>query len=186
MMKIILASKSPRRKQLLEQAGVLFEVITVETDEDFPADIAIENVPVFIAEQKAVSVAALYPDRIVVAADTIVTIDNEVIGKPADEVDAAAILRKLSGRVHRVITGVSIFYEGKKENFYEETEVEFDVLNDEQIYFYINNFRPYDKAGAYAIQEWIGLTGIKKINGNYYNVMGLPVNRVLKILKQLQ
>lgn len=185
MQKIILASKSPRRKQLLEQAEISFEIITADTEESFPSDIPVEDVPVFIAKQKAVVIAKTHPHETVLAADTIVTIDNEVIGKPQSRDDAFAILRRLSGRTHRVITGVAIVSEGRVELFNEITEVSFYPLGDGQITFYIDKFQPYDKAGAYAIQEWIGLTGIEKINGDFYNVMGLPVSRVVRALSEL-
>ena len=185
MQKIILASKSPRRKQLLEQAEIPFEVITADTDESFPSDMPVEDVPVFIAKQKAVVVAKTHPQQTVLAADTIVTIDGEVIGKPQSRDDAFAILRRLSGRTHRVITGVAIVSEGQVELFSDITEVSFYPLSDEQIAFYIDKFQPYDKAGAYAIQEWIGLTGIEKINGDFYNVMGLPISRVVRALAEI-
>lgn len=185
MQKIILASKSPRRKQLLEQAGIAFEVITADTDESFPSGMPVEDVPVFIAKQKAIAVAESHPKEIVLAADTIVTIDDEVIGKPKSRDEAFAILRRLSGRTHRVITGVAMVAEGRTELFNDITDVSFYPLSDEQIVFYIDKFQPYDKAGAYAIQEWIGLTGIEKINGDFYNVMGLPVSRVARALAEL-
>lgn len=183
MQKIILASKSPRRKQLLEQAEIPFEVITADTDESFPSGIPVEDVPVFIAKQKAIAIAKIHPKETILAADTIVTIDSEVIGKPRSRDEAFAILRRLSGRTHHVITGVAILREGQVELFNETTEVSFYPLSDEQITFYIDNFQPYDKAGAYAIQEWIGLIGIEKINGDFYNVMGLPVSLVVRTLE---
>ncbi|HEY0299540.1 MAG TPA: Maf family protein [Arachidicoccus sp.] len=184
MNKIILASKSPRRKQLLEQAEITFEIITADTDESYPSDLSVEQVPVFIAEQKAKAIAEFHPKEIILAADTIVTIDNFVIGKPKDREDAINILQQLSAKTHRVITGVAIVSENHEESFYDITEVEFHPLSDEQIEFYVDKYQPYDKAGAYAIQEWIGVVGIKKINGDFYNVMGLPVSRVVKALQQ--
>lgn len=183
MQKIILASKSPRRKQLLEQAEIPFEVVSADTDESFPPEMPIEEVAVFIAKQKGIAVAKIYPQRIILAADTIVTIDGEVIGKPKSRADAFVTLRRLSGRTHRVITGVAIVSQGQTESFSEITEVSFYPLTDAQIEFYIDQFSPYDKAGAYAIQEWLGLIGIKKINGDFYNVMGLPVSRVVMALE---
>jgi len=182
--KIILASKSPRRKQLLELAEIPFEIVAAGTDEHFPKNLPMEEIPVFIAKQKAIAVAKNQPHKIVLAADTIVTIDNEVIGKPKDRNDAIRILQKLSGRMHRVITGVSIVSEDKEEFFCDITEVNFYPLSNKQIEFYIDEYQPYDKAGAYAIQEWIGAIGIEKINGDFYNVMGLPVSRVVQALQR--
>lgn len=184
MHKIILASKSPRRKQLLELAEIPFEIISADTDEHYPNNLSVEEIPVFIAKQKAVAVAKEQPHKIILAADTIVAIDNEVIGKPKNRADAIRILQKLSGRTHRVITGVAILSEDKEEYFYDITEVSFHPLSDKQIEFYIDKYKPYDKAGAYAIQEWIGAVGIKKINGDFYNVMGLPVSRVVQTLQR--
>ncbi|MBL7697582.1 MAG: septum formation protein Maf [Chitinophagaceae bacterium] len=185
MKKIILASKSPRRKMLLEWAEIPFEVRVEETAEEIPENTRPEDVPVIIARQKAHAIKKL-PQEIVLAADTIVVLNEEIIGKPSDAVHAKEILKKLSGNLHRVITGVVIM-NGKKEiSFSDVTEVMFHELTDEQINFYIDKYKPYDKAGAYAIQEWIGVTGIKKINGDFYNVMGLPVSRVVKTLRELE
>lgn len=184
MKKIILASKSPRRKMLLEWAEIPFEVRVEDTDEKYPAGMIIEEVPIFIARQKAHAIEKSSED-VVLAADTIVVIDDEVIGKPENAEHANEILKKLSGATHRVITGVVIL-NGKKEiAFSDITEVTFHELTEEQISFYIGKYKPYDKAGAYAIQEWIGVTGIRKINGDFYNVMGLPVSRVVKTLQNL-
>jgi len=182
--KIILASKSPRRKQLLELAEIPFEIVSSDSDEHFPNDLLMEEIPVFIARQKAVAIAKKQPHKIILAADTIVTIDDEVIGKPKNREDAIRILQKLSGMTHRVITGVAILSADKEAYFYDITEVSFHVLSDRQIESYIDKYQPYDKAGAYAIQEWIGAIGIKKINGDFYNVMGLPVSRVVQALQR--
>ncbi|MEO8582672.1 MAG: Maf family protein [Flavitalea sp.] len=184
MGKIILASKSPRRKMLLEWAEVAFEVRVNETDETFPATLAVELVPEHIALNKAVAINA-EEDEIIIAADTIVVLDMEIIGKPRDRIDAIRILQKLSGRTHRVITGVVIKKGAVMNSFHDITEVAFHEITIGQIEFYVDKYKPYDKAGAYAIQEWIGVVGIKKIDGDFYNVMGLPVSRVVKILRQL-
>ncbi|AYD46717.1 Maf family protein [Arachidicoccus soli] len=184
MQSIILASKSPRRKQLLEWAEIPFEIITEDTEESFPAELKIEDVPVFIAKKKVLAVAADYPQQIVLAADTIVAIDNEVIGKPKDKEEARETLQKLSGKTHRVITGVAIQLGEKEISFSDITEVTFHKLSWEQINFYVEKYQPYDKAGAYAIQEWIGVIGIKCIKGDFYNVMGLPVSRVAQELQR--
>ncbi len=189
MKKIILASQSPRRKQLLEQAELSFEIRTAHADEHFPADMAVEQVPLFIAANKAAAVLDTIANEdlaqtVVIAADTVVVLDNKIIGKPEDEEDAKAILRSLSGRVHRVITGVVVLTSGSRDEITEVTEVHFHPLTDAQITHYVQRYSPMDKAGAYAIQEWIGLVGIKKIDGDFYNVMGLPVNKVLQVLEK--
>lgn len=187
MKKYILASQSPRRKQLLEWAELAFEVMVVPTEETYPAELATEEIPVFIARNKAVAVKEKLSDdeAIIIAADTIVVLDNRIIGKPVDREDAINILSALSGSTHRVITGV-VIQAGKKEiSFSDITEVKFHPLTQEQIVFYIDKYKPYDKAGAYAIQEWIGVVGIQSINGDFYNVMGLPVSRVMQALDHL-
>jgi septum formation protein len=186
--KYILASKSPRRRQLLEWAELDFDVVFVETDERYPDGLAVEAIPVHIAQQKAQAVqlkCKLAPGDhfpVIIAADTVVVIDGAIIGKPADREEAVRILMRLSGRTHQVITGVCIL--GKQEiSFSDTTDVQFNDLSREQIEYYIHKYQPYDKAGAYGIQEWIGVIGIKRITGDFYNVMGLPVNRVMQALK---
>jgi septum formation protein len=193
MQSIILASQSPRRKLLLEWAEVPFQIINQFTDERFPADMPVEEVPVYLAKQKALATKAhiqdAYHGRLadepVLAADTIVVLDNEVINKPCDLEEAVHMLKKLSGRTHRVITGVVILAREHEVSFADITEVEFHELTEGQIRFYVEKYSPLDKAGAYAIQEWIGVVGIKSIKGDFYNVMGLPVSRVLQALRQL-
>ena len=185
MKKIILASQSPRRKMLLEWAEISFEVRVKETDETYPSQTKIEDIPVVIAKNKAHAIERS-EDEIVIAADTVVVLNDEIIGKPVDTEDAKRILKKLSGKTHRVITGVVVMNGSEEISFSDITEVSFFTLTDEQINFYINKYKPFDKAGAYAIQEWIGVTGIEKINGDFYNVMGLPVSRVVKTLQQME
>jgi len=184
---LILASQSPRRKQLLEWAEIKFEVMVANTDENFPADLAIEEVPVFIAREKAKAIANRLSNNTkkILAADTIVVINNEIIGKPQSREQAIAFLQKLSGNQHQVITGVVIIDGEKETAFADITQVNFHSLTTEQIEFYVDEYKPYDKAGAYAIQEWIGVVGIKNINGDFYNVMGLPVSRVVQALDKL-
>lgn len=182
--KLILASQSPRRKQLLEWAEVEFEIITRSTDENYPEGLSVQEVAMHIAYNKARAVqAAGNLNRTILAADTIVVINNTVVGKPKDSLDAKSILSKLSGSAHMVITGVSILSELHQVQFSDTTEVIFHYLTDEQIEYYVEKYQPYDKAGAYAIQEWIGVIGIKSVNGDFYNVMGLPVSRVVQVLK---
>lgn len=183
---VILASQSPRRAQLLEQAGIPFEVKVSAADESWPEGMPVPKVPEHIARQKAKAVQAHYgADDIIVAADTIVVLDGDVIGKPADRADAIHILGRLSGRVHTVITGVVIVRNGEEQAFSQTTEVHFKPLTTAQIEFYVDNYQPYDKAGAYAIQEWIGAVGIDGINGDFYNVMGLPISQVAERLAKL-
>ncbi len=182
-MKIILASQSPRRKQLLEWAAIPFEVIVADTDETYPEGLNATEVAIYIAQQKALAVKQkTNTNATIIAADTIVVLNEEIIGKPKNRENAIEILQKLSGKQHRVITGVSILANDKETNFADTTFVEFHSLSLSQIEFYIDNYKPYDKAGAYAIQEWIGVIGIKSINGDFYNVMGLPVSRVMQII----
>jgi septum formation protein len=182
---IILASQSPRRKQLLEQAEIAFEIVVIPTAETYPVTLPVTEVPEFIAKEKARVVAAEYKDSIILAADTIVVLENEIIGKPKDEADAIQILQKLSGKVHEVITGVFITNGEMEISFHSITKVSFHKLTTAQIEHYVKNYRPYDKAGAYAIQEWIGAIGIEAIHGDYYNVMGLPINRVVQELEKI-
>ncbi len=184
--KIILASQSPRRKQLLEWAEVDFEVMVSNTDESYPPNLSTTETAIHIAKKKALAISNSYKPVIpVLAADTIVVCNKEIIGKPVNKEDAINIIKKLSGKTHQVITGVFIKHIEKEISFADITEVTFNPLTDEQIEFYVEKYKPYDKAGAYAIQEWIGVVGIQSINGDFYNVMGLPVNRVVKVLKQL-
>jgi len=182
---IILASQSPRRKQLLEWAEVPFEILVRETDEHFPPGIAPPEIATYIARNKALAVQEAAGGRIVLAADTIVVLGDHIIGKPVHREDAISMLLALSGEKHRVITGV-VIQKGESEiAFADETEVEFHDLTEEQIEFYVDKYKPYDKAGAYAIQEWIGVVGIKSVIGDFYNVMGLPVSRVVRELNRI-
>lgn len=183
---LILASQSPRRKQLLEWAEIPFEVIVHDTDESYPSSLDAASVPEFIARAKGLAVLDSLPaadrGRPLVAADTVVVLDGDIIGKPKDRAEAVSILRRLSGREHRVITGVYLKTGQGEVVFSDTTRVSFHPLTEEQIVFYVDKYRPYDKAGAYAIQEWIGVTGIRSIDGDFYNVMGLPVSRVVQAL----
>lgn len=183
--KIILASQSPRRKQLLEWAEVPFEIILQATDESYPAHLPVDEIAIHIARNKALAVQQVNKtDLTILAADTIVVLNNEIIGKPKNRADAINILTKLSGQKHRVVTGVVILGNNKEIAFADITAVEFHPLTQSQIEFYVDKYKPYDKAGAYAIQEWIGVVGIKEITGDFYNVMGLPVSRVVQALLQ--
>jgi septum formation protein len=181
---IILASQSPRRRQLLEQVGIPFTIQSADIEENFPEDLSPEKVPEYIAANKAAAIAHLYPNNIIIAADTVVILEGRIIGKPTDEADALNMLQALSGKQHEVVTGMVLQRNEKVQFFSETTEVYFHPLSAEQIHYYIHNYKPFDKAGAYAIQEWIGLVGIEKIRGDYYNVMGLPVQRLIQALQE--
>lgn len=184
MREIILASQSPRRKQLLEWAEIPFRILVKETAEIYPADLDIAEIPIYIAREKALAVEREFNlTETVLAADTVVVLQQEIIGKPKDREDAIAILSRLSGKTHRVITGVVIRNGEVETAFSDITEVQFHRLTQEEIAFYVDKYKPYDKAGAYAIQEWIGVVGIHSIRGDFYNVMGLPVSRVVNTLK---
>jgi len=214
MRNIILASGSPRRKQLLSWAEIEFEVVVPGTDEIINDQVSPEECALQIAVDKARSVQKLinnyftFPEVIpmgncslldtldkikregvsippILAADTIVVINNKILGKPSGKTEASRMLNELSGRTHKVITGVCILADEEEIVFADTTEVEFHNLSGEQINYYIDKYNPYDKAGAYAIQEWIGVTGIKSVRGDFYNVMGLPVSRVLQHLARL-
>ena len=183
---IILASQSPRRKQLLEWAEVKFTVVIQPTDESYPLGLSFEETAIHIARNKALAVQRDHQFTIpVLAADTIVVLEDRVIGKPVDREDAIAILSALSGKIHRVITGVVIVFNEKEVAFADSTEVTFHGLTKDQIIFYVDKYEPYDKAGAYAIQEWIGVVGIQSVSGDFYNVMGLPISRVVQELEKL-
>ena len=184
--KIILASKSPRRRQLLEQAGFHFEVKTQDTPEDYPDTLPAEQVAPYLAEKKAAAAAGLIGEgEVLLTADSVVILNGKIYEKPQDRADAQRILRELSGQKHRVVTGVCLMNEVGKRVFSGVSDVQFDVLTDEEINHYIDTYQPYDKAGSYAIQEWIGLCKISKIEGTYANIMGLPVDLVYSELQAL-
>lgn len=179
---IILASKSPRRQEILTQMGVDFIVKTKDVDESYPSHLSPEEVAVYISEKKAEAFRVELDKELLISSDTIVCLENEIIGKPKDEKDAFHILSKLSNRMHKVITAVTFLENGEIESFYDTTEVHFNQLSEEEIEYYIRKYKPFDKAGAYGIQEWIGYIGVKKIVGSYTNVMGLPSELVYQKL----
>lgn len=186
MKEIILASQSPRRKQLLEWAEIPFRVVVSNTDESFPEGLDFNEAALYIARQKAIAVEQKVQEKIpVLAADTVVICNGRLLGKPANKEEAIDMLQMISGNTHEVITAVVILYNGREFSFTDTTSVAFNELTHDQIEFYVSKYKPYDKAGAYAIQEWIGVTGIKSISGDFYNVMGLPVNRVVQVLTTL-
>lgn len=181
--KIILASKSPRRKQLLEELGIKFEVKTIDTDESYPAELLTDKIAEYLAIKKATPFKKNIDEQtLVITADTIVAIDNEVLGKPANYNEAFSMLTKLSGKAHLVSTGVCITSKHKNKSFTSSTKVFFKTLTKVEIDHYIKQYQPFDKAGAYGIQEWIGFIAVERIEGSYFNVMGLPVQRLYEEL----
>lgn len=184
--RIVLASNSPRRKELLSGIDVKYEFrMLPDIDESYPEAISADEVAEYLAEKKASAyLSELKEDELLITADTIVLLDGMVIGKPVDEADAIRMLQLLSDRTHRVITGVCLASKKKQVVFSDTAHVTFGKLNDEEIKYYVSNYRPYDKAGAYGVQEWIGYVAVERIEGSYFNVMGLPIFKVYKELKQ--
>lgn len=185
--KIILASGSPRRQELLAGLDIDFTVkVLPDLDESYPENLSGEDIPLYIARSKAEAYQALIkPNELVITADTIVWLNNEVLGKPVDETDAIHMLRRLSGNTHQVITGVCLTTTEWQKAFTAITEVTFDKLTDEEIDYYVHKYRPMDKAGSYGVQEWIGFVAVTGIKGSFYNVMGLPVQRLYQELSDL-
>ncbi|MFP4089349.1 MAG: Maf family nucleotide pyrophosphatase [Cyclobacteriaceae bacterium] len=184
--KLILASNSPRRQQIMRECGLRFDIRVKEVDEDFPADLPAREVARYLAEKKGKAYQQeIAADELVITADTTVLIHEQVLNKPANEEEARQMIRLLSGQVHEVITGVCISRQQELHSFDERTKVNFRKLDEEEISYYVNHYRPLDKAGAYAIQEWIGMVGIERIEGSYFNVMGLPINRLYTYLKEI-
>lgn len=182
---LILASQSPRRQDLLKMANVKFEVLVVpDVPEDFPCTLPVEEVPEFLAGQKQKAYAHIWskPQTLVITADTIVELNGRVVNKPADREDAIQMLQQLSGARHRVLTGVVLKSAEKQHAFTAVTEVWFKELKQKDIEYYVDHYKPFDKAGAYGVQEWIGLIGVSQINGSFYNVMGLPVAKLYEEL----
>lgn len=185
--KVILASNSPRRKELLGGLGIAYEVKTMpDIDESFPEGLDAEEIPVYIARSKADAYrSVMCSDELIITADTIVWLDGIVMGKPKDEAEACAMLRNLSGKTHQVITGICLTTVDMQKNFSTVTDVTFAELTEEEIQYYVSNYRPLDKAGAYGIQEWIGYIGVRAISGSYFNVVGLPIQRLYMELKEI-
>lgn len=180
--KILLASKSPRRRELLASLGIDFEIVTIKSDEIYPPELKREKITEYIAVEKSDVYGKLNPDEILITADTIVWFNDRKIGKPKDKNDAFEMLSELSGNTHEVFTSVCVRTDSKKICFSETTEVDFDFASDEEILYYIENFNPLDKAGSYGIQDWFGFTKVLGIRGDYYNVMGLPVRKLYRVL----
>lgn len=183
--RIVLASQSPRRHELLWNLGIEFTLFVAEVEEEYPAELPLRMVPSFLAEKKAKSVLPhLQFDQLLITADTVVLFQNRIFGKPADEGEAIEMLQMLSGNMHEVITGVTLATRERITTFSELTRVYFKHLTAEMIEHYVRRFKPFDKAGAYGVQDWIGLAGIEKVSGCFYNVMGLPVSRLVEELRK--
>jgi len=182
---VILASKSPRRQELLRGMGVDFSILTKETDESFPPEMPLDEVPKYLSLQKSLAFNEdeLPAGFLLVTSDTIVICEDEILGKPKDKADAVRMLQMLSGKTHHVVTGVTVRSAEKTESFAVRSNVTFAALDDEEIDYYIEHCKPYDKAGAYGIQEWIGYVGISGLEGSFYNVMGLPTRKLYGVLK---
>ena len=183
---IILASNSPRRKELLQRLGLPFKVRTLfGVDESFPENLRGEEIALYIARKKAEAYkSSMSSNELLITADTIVCLDGVVMGKPYGAENAKTILRQLSGRVHQVITGVTVLTQVKRESFAVTSHVKFANVTEDEIDYYVDNYLPFDKAGAYGIQEWFGLVAVEELRGSYLNVMGLPVQRLYTVLKQ--
>jgi len=181
--RIILASRSPRRQELLKEMGIKFDILVKEYTETYPEGLAGEEIARFIAHGKAITFKNVLADNeIVITADTIVWCNNKVLGKPVDREDAIGILKEISANTHDVITAVTLLSSNKEVTFSESTKVTFEPLSEEEICYYVDKYKPYDKAGAYGIQEWIGIIACSNIQGSYFNVVGLPVQRLYKEL----
>jgi septum formation protein len=183
--RIILASQSPRRHELLTGLDIEFEVRTKDVDEKYPSDLKPEKVPVYLAEKKADAFHDILDgETLLITADTIVILDGEILEKPLSVNDAKEMIRKLSGNTHTVVTGVCIQTRKKKVLISDTTKVHFNDLSEDEIQYYVHRYQPFDKAGSYGVQEWIGYTAIDRLEGSYYNVMGLPVHKVYAALKE--
>ncbi|AZA81363.1 septum formation protein Maf [Chryseobacterium lactis] len=184
-MKLLLASQSPRRKELLSSLGFAFKVVKIDCEEIIPEHLKIEEAAAYLSELKADAFRNLVDDEVLLTADTVVAIDNQILGKPKDKEDAQNMLRRLSGKTHQVYTGITIKTADKIYTETDVADVTFDEITDEEIEYYIQNYKPFDKAGSYGIQEWLGMAKIKTMTGSFYTIMGLPTHLVYKILKEI-
>ena len=185
-MKLLLASSSPRRQELLSALGYNFDVVKIDCDESYPEDLSVTNIAAYVSELKAQAYTNLQPSEILLTSDTIVALDNEILLKPKDHNDAFLMLKKLSGKTHQVYTGITIKTLEETITKTDCASVTFDDISDEEINFYINNYKPFDKAGSYGVQEWLGMSKIKTIEGSYYTIMGLPTHLVYKNLAKFK
>ncbi|MDQ0066831.1 Maf family protein [Chryseobacterium lathyri] len=184
-MKLLLASQSPRRKELLSSLGFDFEVVKIDCEEILPGNIKIGEAAAYLSELKAEAFRELADDEVLLTADTVVAIDSKILGKPKDMNEAKHMLRSLSGKIHQVYTGITIKSVSKIWTETDVADVEFDEITDDEIEYYVQNYKPFDKAGSYGIQEWLGMAKISKLNGSFYTIMGLPTHLVYKILKEI-
>jgi len=184
---IVLASKSPRRQELLRGIGVDFSILTKDVDESYPSRLPLVDVAPYLSLKKAKAFEdqELPENFMVITADTVVIAENEILGKPKDREDAFRMLKLLSGKTHRVVTGVTVHTKELSKTFSVTSKVTFDNLDNQEIEYYVDNYKPYDKAGAYGIQEWIGYIGVSGVEGSYFNVMGLPSHKLYKVLKNI-
>ena len=181
---IVLASKSPRRRELLKELGLEFEINALSVDEDYPVDLPADQIARYLSEKKADAYLPTLSDKeLIITADTVVICDDAVLGKPKDYADAMQMLMSLSGRCHQVVTGVTLLSAQKRVSFSVSTEVYFAEISEDEARYYVDHYSPFDKAGAYGIQEWIGYVAVHKIEGSFYNVMGLPLHQLYKELK---
>ena len=182
-----MASNSPRRRELMSGLGIAYAVETLpDVDESYPVSLCGEEIPLFISRKKAEAyLSSIQPNELIITADTIVWLDGRVYGKPKDAAQACAMLRELSGKTHQVITGVTLATVAFRKSFAVTTRVTFSILEEDEINYYVERYEPFDKAGAYGVQEWIGFIGVTKIEGSFYNVMGLPIQRLYKELSRL-
>lgn len=184
-MKLLLASQSPRRKELLSKLGFDFEVVKIDCEEILPEAIKIGEAAAYLSELKAKAFRDLTTDEVLITADTVVASEGQILGKPKDEAEAKHMLRMLSGKTHQVYTGITIKSVDKTFTETDVADVELDEISDDEINYYIQNYKPFDKAGSYGIQEWLGMAKIKKLNGSFYTIMGLPTHLVYKILNEI-
>ena len=185
-MKILLASNSPRRKELLKELGFDFEVVSVDCDEVYPGHLQVDKIAGYLSELKSNAFRPLNEKELLITADTIVALDGEILGKPNDEFHAKEMLQKLSGKTHQVYTGITLKTVTKTFTKTDVANVEFDEIHDEEIDYYIKKYKPFDKAGSYGIQEWLGMAKIKNIQGSFYTIMGLPTHLVYSLLKDFE
>ncbi|UOU99352.1 Maf family protein [Chryseobacterium daecheongense] len=184
-MKILLASQSPRRKELLSSLGFDFEVVKIDCEEIIPENIPIGEAAAYLSQLKADAFVNLKEGEVLLTADTVVAIDDQILGKPRDKSDAKAMLQALSGKTHQVYTGITIKTIDRTFTETDVADVEFDDISEDEIEYYIQNYKPFDKAGSYGIQEWLGMSKIRKMNGSFYTIMGLPTHLVYKILREI-
>lgn len=183
---LILASKSPRRKELFEKLGLPYSILTCDVEEIYPPSLSTHEIPLYLSQLKSAPIAQKFPHQIVIGVDTVVFFQNQILGKPADYHEAKNFLKKLNGNMHEVISGVSMHFQNHVYQFTEVSKVYFHRLEEKILDYYIENYRPLDKAGAYGIQDFWGLVGVKRIEGDFYNVMGLPVHQLFQHFLQLQ